>query len=345
MIVAGPAGLQLQLATRAPGVDEDLSIAIVDHINKATGTVRVVTQQLEEESIVKALLAARLRGCKVRVLLEEKYLSESGPVDDPWTASGRNEQNRHLFNVLLRSDIDVRLDRRSELLHSNFIVVDMGDAGQVVVLTSANMTSSGARLHWDANVTINNEDVVRAFSREFDAMWRSSSQAGDEPLQVPVQNIPVKVVFGPVHQPEMEVMKQIAKARQKVRFAMYTFSNSSGIDDILSMASSQSGINVAGVLDEQIRNQRWVASHALEAAGVSIRWLGSDIQKLHHKLVTIDDKIVIVGTFNFTRSARFSHETVIVIGGINSDSAEQRELVNTVTNEIDRLIAIGRPSQ
>lgn len=345
MITAGPEGLQINLATRIPGVVEDLSLSIIECLTHATGTVRLASQQLEEASIVDALIAARKRGCRVRVLLEEKYLSESDPVADPWAASGRNERNREVFTALLRADVDVRLDRNSELFHSNFMVCHHQNRGPSVIMTSANMTSTGARLHWDSYTLIENEDIATTFSREFDAMWKSSSQIENEPIQVQVQDIPVKVVFGPMHHPEMEVMKQIAKARHKVRFAMYTFSNSSGIDDILAFSASEGGIDVAGVLDEQIRNQRWVASHALEAANVTIRWLGSDFQKLHHKLVTIDDKVVVVGTFNFTRSARFSHETVLVLGGNETDSAAQRTLVNTVANEIDRLIENGSPSR
>ena len=41
----------------------------------------------------------------------------------------------------------------------------------------------------------------------------------------------MKIVFGPEHTPELEIMKQMLKEKKRVDFAIFTFSQSSGIND------------------------------------------------------------------------------------------------------------------
>ena len=45
--------------------------------------------------------------------------------------------------------------------------------------------------------------------------------------------MPAKVLFAPVHTPELEIMKQMLKGEHEVFFAIFTFAGSSGIDDTM----------------------------------------------------------------------------------------------------------------
>jgi phosphatidylserine/phosphatidylglycerophosphate/cardiolipin synthase-like enzyme len=345
-MLLGRDNLQFYLATRVKKTDSNLTLPVVSAIRSARKVVYLATQQLEDKAIVDELLAARKRKCLVKVFLETDYLTESPGIVTPWESSGDNEQNRKILSALLRGNIAVQLDRQSALFHSNFVVCDPDTANAQVLVSSANLTPSCLKTHWNATMVLKDRKAAKAFSVEFDQNWDDSSRdKGRENRSAPGQGIigslDVKFVFGPRHQPEMEVMKQIAKAKQKVRFAMYTFSQTSGIDDVLTLTARQ-GIDIAGVLDEQSRNQKWVASHGLAQTGVRIAWLGSDTKKLHHKLLTVDDKVAVFGTFNFSQAARFSHETILVVGSTEKNTPEQTEFVTGVSREIDRLIAVGR---
>ncbi len=70
-----------------------------------------------------------------------------------------------------------------------------------------------------------------------------------------VAGVMIKIHFAPDHSPEMEIMKQILKAKKSMDFAMFTFSCSSGIDDTL-IALARSGIKVRSILDGSQGNQR-----------------------------------------------------------------------------------------
>ena len=53
------------------------------------------------------------------------------------------------------------------------------------------------------------------------------------PAEFQLGKIRVKPVFAPEHGPEMEIMKQMLKAKTSIDFAMFTFAQSSGIDDTM----------------------------------------------------------------------------------------------------------------
>ena len=153
----------------------------------------------------------------------------------------------------------------------------------------------------------------------------------------------MKVLFAPDHAPEMEIMKQVLKAKERVDFAIFTFAESSGIDDTLS-AVAAGGVKVRGVLDQMQANQRWAATHHLTNSPnielhVSTRAHGLNL--LHHKLMVLDSQVVIAGSFNYTEPAtRLNDENIVVIGDLDATgavAATQRELASYALAEIDRM--------
>jgi phosphatidylserine/phosphatidylglycerophosphate/cardiolipin synthase-like enzyme len=163
-----------------------------------------------------------------------------------------------------------------------------------------------------------------------------------------VSNVRIKALFAPDHNPEMEIMKQIAKAKQTVDFAIFTFATSSGIDDQLVFAT-QAGINIRGALFKSQANQDWSASKTLKDAGLSLFFIPRNglpeprPRKLHHKLMVIDKQLIIAGSFNYTGPAnQLNDENIILLGDLDStdpDSIQrQKELAGYALAEIDRMI-------
>src|SRR3546814_12214389 len=99
-----------------------------------------------------------------------------------------------------------------------------------------------------------------------------------------VDGISVRALFAPDHAPEMEIMKQILKAKERVDFAIFTFAKSSGIDDAL-VAVAKGGIKVRGIFDASQGNRDWAATRMI-ADGGGEAWLASGKNghgKLHHR--------------------------------------------------------------
>jgi phosphatidylserine/phosphatidylglycerophosphate/cardiolipin synthase-like enzyme len=143
----------------------------------------------------------------------------------------------------------------------------------------------------------------------------------------------------------MEIMKQMLKARKRIDFAIFTFSKSSGIDDTI-IRLLDMHMPVRGAFDEKQGARDWAAIPTLKAHGAelfAVREIGG-VNKLHHKLMVLDDELVIAGSFNYTGPAnRLNDENIIIIGDLETQSPErrtaQRRIASFARNEIDRIIA------
>jgi phosphatidylserine/phosphatidylglycerophosphate/cardiolipin synthase-like enzyme len=125
---------------------------------------------------------------------------------------------------------------------------------------------------------------------------------------------------------------------------MFTFAQSSGIDDtmIRLVGSLQ---RLRGVLDRGQGAQAWAATQPLKNAGVQLyqNKAGAGVRKVHHKLMVIDERLVIVGSFNYTAPAStLNDENIVVLGDLEETDAEaeaaQRQLSAYALAEIERII-------
>jgi len=67
------------------------------------------------------------------------------------------------------------------------------------------------------------------------------------------------------------------------------------------------------------------------------------VGKLHHKLMVLDDQVVIAGSFNYTGPAnRLNDENIIILGDLDTrfgvQRAAQGRVVGFARKEIDRII-------
>jgi phosphatidylserine/phosphatidylglycerophosphate/cardiolipin synthase-like enzyme len=347
-------GLTLYLG--GPGAVDDLGATIVAFCDGATATLDVAVQELDDRRIAEALLRAKARGVRVRIALEGMYLSERTAKPDPFVPGGAYEENREIHAALLRARVPVIVDLNPETFHQKFAIRDEGIEGRAAVLAgSANFTTTDTTVNLNHVMTLGGRRAAATFAAEFEELWTGTFGAvrerhEPEPVNLRLGGVRVKVLFAPDHAPEMEMMKQMLKAKDRVEFAIFTFTRTSGIDDTM-IALKRANIAVRGVLDRGQGNMTWAATPDLLAEGVDLRLLapGVPVRKLHHKLMVIDRRIIIAGSFNYTDPAnRLNDENLLVVGDLEAtDPAEdqaQRLLAGTAAAEIDRIIAdFGAP--
>jgi phosphatidylserine/phosphatidylglycerophosphate/cardiolipin synthase-like enzyme len=125
---------------------------------------------------------------------------------------------------------------------------------------------------------------------------------------------------------------------------MFTFAQSSGIDDTMGRLVGDD-LFIRGVLDAGQGAQKWAATQPLSAAGVQLfkNKPGTGVRKVHHKLMVVDDRLLIVGSFNYTEPATtLNDENIVVIGDLEETDpaaeADQQQLAGFARTEIDRII-------
>ena len=102
---------------------------------------------------------------------------------------------------------------------------------------------------------------------------------------------------------------------------------------------------VEGALDRLMANRDWAASRPLQKDGVKLSIVpkkGTGVGKLHHKLMVIDEQVIIAGSFNYTKPAnRVNDETssslATSIPRTKRRSIGKRSWRSSQLNEIRRL--------
>jgi phosphatidylserine/phosphatidylglycerophosphate/cardiolipin synthase-like enzyme len=344
------------------GGPDDLDAVIRTFIAGATTTLHVAVQELNSRPVAEAVLAAKARRVRVQLILECDYLTEEKPPDDPWSLTGENEVNRVIHAALLRAGVDLITDLNPKIFHQKFIVRDAGLPTAAVLTGSANFTvtdtginpaggppaESGNNLNHV--VVLHGQTAAKLYLAEFQRMRTGTfgalrERVASRPAEFRLGGIRVKPLFAPDQGPEMEIMKQMLKARERVDFAMFTFAQSSGIDDTM-IWLLKAGIPIRGVLDRGQGVQRWAATQGLKDAGAELyaNTYGNGVRKVHHKLMVIDRELVIAGSFNYTApAATLNDENIVVLGDLEETDPRareaQRRLAGYALTEIDRIAA------
>jgi phosphatidylserine/phosphatidylglycerophosphate/cardiolipin synthase-like enzyme len=354
-------GVELHVGPPVLGAPDDLDAVIRDFVDGARKTLLVAVQQLDSRSITEALLSAKRRGVQVRVILEGDYLVEKSALADPWAPAGANEADRVIFTALLRSSIDVISDLNPAIFHQKFVVRDPGETTAAVLTGSTNFTLTDTGINPPGNPTkpgnnlnhllvLHGKRATDQYLAEFRRLRSGTfgelhERVEPKPAEFRLGRMRVKPLFAPRHGPEMEIMKQMLKARTSIDFVVFTFAQSSGIDDTMIRLVGDVG-RIRGVLDRAQGAQAWAATQPLAAAGIELyqNKPGTGVRKIHHKLMVVDERLTIVGSFNYTAPATtLNDENIVVLGDLEETDPEaeaaQRAIAAYALAEIDRIVA------
>jgi len=324
------------------GASDNLEEVIIDFIDGAQKTLFIAVQELDSEPVAQAIIHAKWRGVNVRMILEQDYLArEKIPKANPkdgetpaeaalrvqWNEYRRPKTvktNRDILSALLRNAIDVKADYNPKIFHQKFVIRDYEGkkrSTSALLTGSTNFTYTGTHKNYNHIVIFHDYRICRAYLLEFDEIRSGNFGAlnlrlNNIPKTYNLNNVPVRILFSPDDSPELEIVKQMLKCRHRLDFSIFTFSSSSGIDDAIAILRA-AGREVQGVFDPGQGKRDWAATHWLHKEGIIVYFPRKEpgFGKLHHKLMVIDEDIVVGGSFNYTAPANdYNDENIFVIG-------------------------------
>ncbi|MGJ3239416.1 MAG: phospholipase D-like domain-containing protein [Anaerolineae bacterium] len=365
------------------GAPDDLEAVIINFINEARNTLRIAVQELDSEAIAQSIIDAKWRGVSVQVFLEQDYLiaqpanlrktinaeyqSDQDRIERQWREHADNNHaiNREIFAALLRNGIDVKADYNPDIFHQKFIIRDYTtskDARPPAVLTgSANFTVTGTHRNLNHLVIFHDQSIAFQYNREFNQLRKGLFGQGDATRGAPstrtinVKGVPIRILFSPDNVPELELVKQMLKANHRIDFAIFTFSGSTAVDDAMVMVN-RAGVRIRGVMESMQANQFWSSREWLQRNGIEFYYpdkrdpaFKGNFGKMHHKLMVIDDDVIIGGSMNYTGPANeYNDENIFVIGSPYNLSVRDggpvnhthiAELASFFRQEINRIIS------
>ena len=274
------------------GPDEYLEAAI----RNAQYSVDVAVHNLNLWSIEGALLDAHRRGVVVRMVTESDNMESSLEIQE-----------------LKAEGIPVIGDRREGRMHNKFVVID----GQEVWTGSMNFSTTDAYHNHNNMLRVRSTQLAKDYSAEFEEMFVDDQFGPGSPAatpyhQIQINNTPIEVLFSPEDSVLERLVQIIQTAESSVYFMVYSFTLDPLAEALL--ARAQAGVQVAGLFDEdQYKSNQKGEFDRLRAARLDVRLDGSP-GKMHHKVLIIDQKIVVTGSYNFSASAEeYNDENTLVI--------------------------------
>ena len=274
------------------GPDQALATAI----DGARASVDAAIHDLNLWSIRDALLDAHARGVQVRLVVESDNLA-----------------TREEMQALLDSGIELVGDADPDRMHNKFVIIDR----YAVWTGSMNFTTSGAYLNRNDLLGMRSGEVAERYLAEFEEMFAlglfgEESPAGGAPPAIQLGDKRLEIYFSPEDGVLTRLVELVDQAQESVYFLAYSFTSDELAQAMVDAAGR--GLDVRGVLDRgQAASNIGGEYDFLRTRGLDVR-LDGEQGNLHHKLIIVDEQIVVTGSYNFSRNAEeFNDENVVVI--------------------------------
>lgn len=266
-------------------------------IANARQSIDLATFEYTLQPVAEALVAAHQRGVQVRLALDRESLED--PVDAKFAG------------IIEEGGIPISWEETTAFLHSKFIIID----NRIVWTGSWNVTINDTYRNNNNLLRITIPSIVENYRVEFAEMaagrFGNSKQATTPHTRITTGQTTIENYFTPRERPAARIVEVITNARRSVVFMAFSFTS----DEIAGamVNRQQAGIPVRGVFEQ--RNAEGIGSEfgPLRDAGVEVLADGN-CYTMHHKVIVIDERIVITGSYNFTsRAERTNDENLLII--------------------------------
>jgi phosphatidylserine/phosphatidylglycerophosphate/cardiolipin synthase-like enzyme len=262
---------------------------LADAIRKARVSVDVAAHDFDLWSLRDALIDADRRGVKVRIVTE----SDNFDYEE--------------IQELKQAGIPVLGDWGKGRMHNKFVIVDR----QEVWTGSMNFTVSDTYRNENNLVRVRSTLMAENYTAEFEEMYLDGLFGSGSPANTPHQTLSVdttliEVYYSPDDGTINRLVELVDGAEKSIHFLAYSFTSDQLADAMIDRA--QDGVTVEGVFDSyQYGSNTGTEYDRLKDAGLGI-YLDGRSWKMHHKVIIIDEQIVITGSYNFSYSAETKND-------------------------------------
>jgi phosphatidylserine/phosphatidylglycerophosphate/cardiolipin synthase-like enzyme len=265
-------------------------------VTAATRSIDVAVFDIDLPELGEALVAAAQRGVQVRVAFDDENL------EDARVAA--------LIGSLEDAGIATRGDGREPFMHEKVVVVDE----RIVWTGSWNLTMNDTYRNNNNFLRIVNPTMAQAYTTEVDQLMNdqfgNNKQSNAPHPVIALNDGSFQFFFAPVDDINVHVVDAIAQAKSSVHFMAFSYT-----DDAIAAAmieAHQRGVQVEGVFERQNAKGTGAEYENLRDAGIPVE-VDGNCYIMHHKTMIIDNRYVITGSYNFTKSAEQSNDENLLL--------------------------------
>lgn len=277
---------------RTGGIDEIIAADILT----AKETVDVAAFEMDSQPIINALIEVRKRGVAVRFATDDEH----NPAETT--------------NRLRRNSISVVEDKRSGLMHDKIIIID----GRYLWMGAMNFTLNDVYCNNNNTVRWDSPELAANYTLEIDEMVGERAFGPTSPKNTEVNftlsGIKMENYFSPETKVAPILGELVAQAEEEILFMAFSFTHEDIGEPIL--ARAEAGVEVRGVFEttgSETEYSYFLPMRNADIDNLQVRQDGNG-RIMHHKVIVIDRKIVVFGSFNFSDSANTKNDenTLIV---------------------------------
>ena len=133
----------------------------------------------------------------------------------------------------------------------------------------------------------------------------------------------IKVYFSPNGGCTDAILSQINQAKTEILLQAYSFTSKPIAQALIK--AHQRGVRISAVLDKSNRSQKYSGATFLQNLGIPVV-IDDKHAIAHNKIMIIDDRVVITGSFNFTMAAENKNaENILILEDIPEITRAYRE--------------------
>lgn len=215
-----------------------------------------------------------------------------------------DDHNKDEINTELNNK---KYDSSSQLSHNKFCIVD----DEIVWTGSFNPTKNGNYKNNNNVVVFFSKYLAENYQLEFDELWSGSYGKGDK-NKYPTIILNGKIIenyFCPDDSCQINVLEELNKAEESIYFMFFSFTDTEIANTLLEKSKT---IDVKGVTEKKRVNMNYEQFKFLNESGLNIK-PDTNRYTMHHKVIIIDNKTVITGSYNPTKSGNTRNDENILI--------------------------------
>jgi phosphatidylserine/phosphatidylglycerophosphate/cardiolipin synthase-like enzyme len=308
---------------------------LISLIENAKVSVHGAFFEMDLPNLADALVSAAARGIDVALVYDNEQVNKPERIQ--------------IISELTDAGIPLVPDERSAFMHNKFFVID----GQIVWTGSFNYTENASHRNNENAVVFYVSELAQNYEREFEEMFAGKfgpTSTADTPFpQINIRGFTLSNYFAPEDEVMAKVIAVVGGAKDSIDFLSfsftdvdlaYTMSELALNDDIAVQGvfetSQSKGYSVCSYLQERGKN--------IEGNGKIAVRLDSNPGTMHEKVIIVDDRIVIFGSFNFSGNADTNNdENLLIVDDPNLASLFEQEFQKIFNAAIVPLEGCNKP--
>lgn len=281
----------------------DLSHAFQHAIASAEKSLSLTIYALTDEAMIAALREKANKGVDVLIVCDAK-------------ASPFVEKR-------LGDRIKVVKRFAKGLMHQKVLTID----DKITLIGSANFTSESLKMHDNLVIAFENPALAKAAAAKTASMPEYGLSPHFSPLNTTIGGQTVSLSFLPDDSQAVNKIKQLIRSAQKtIRVAMFTWTRQDFAHEIIKAAKR--GVDVKVIIDHNSGKGASSGVVALLKQNHLPVKLSEGKTLLHHKMMWIDDNILVNGSANWTKAAFNQNDDCFTI--ISNLSPAQNKTIEQV---------------